>query len=303
MNIDNFDKDEKRKAMWLGSITGDAFVLGGHWIYDLKKLESAFPDYDRPQQPLPDSYHKNKKLGDQTHYGDQTRHLWEYLAENQGVYDPDKYRKEWMKFIAEFNGYMDGASRESLTALKNNIQFGSSSDELGGTARLAAVYYWMEDSEQALAAAIDQSRMTHDSQKATAITVLISLALEILLAESGSESSSTVWDALDQSRIKMVAENKFEMKQISDSFEAARVQNDLSARSIARNLGQSCHAHHALPAIMAILKQTEDYKSAMKLNVMVGGDSASRAMIIGALLGAKSGMDCIPQDWLTVLRD
>ena len=301
MNTQKLSKSDKRNAIWLGSLAGDAFVLGGHWIYDLDKLHASFPDYSSPQAPLPDSFHKNKKRGDQTHYGDQACHLWQFLKDSGGNYDPDLYRKEWIRFITKYDGYMDKASKESLTALKNDLQFGSASEELGGTARVAAVYHWIEDSEQALAAAIDQSRMTHNSQQATGITFLIAKALEILLKENDNESPSSVFEALDRVRVQMLAEDKYDMKLISDSFDAANAQADISAGSIAKALGQSCHAGHALPVILAVLKQPDDYQKAMKQNIMIGGDSATRAMIIGALLGAKLGTKAIPQEWLDLM--
>lgn len=303
MNTNNLSKTGRRNALWLGSIAGDAFVLGGHWIYDLDKLKSSFPDYSKPQNPLPDSFHKNKKLGDQTHYGDQARHLWQNLAANNGVYDPDGYREDWVRFMSSYDGYMDGASKESSAALKKDLLFGSGSDELGGTARIAAIYYWLEESEQALVSAIDQSRMTHDNRQATAITVLIAQALQILLDEPETGSQMSVFEALNKARVQMVANDEYDMKLINDSFVAVNGQKDFSAEAIAKNFGQSCHAKHALPVLLAVLKQTEDYREAMKLNVMIGGDSATRAMIIGALIGAKLGTEAILQEWIDIMRD
>lgn len=303
MNTNNLSKTGRRNALWLGSIAGDAFVLGGHWIYDLDKLKSSFPDYNKPQNPLPDSFHKNKKLGDQTHYGDQARHLWQNLAANNGVYNPDSYREDWVRFMSSYDGYMDGASKESSAALKKDLLFGSGSDELGGTARIAAIYYWLEESEQALVSAIDQSRMTHDNRQATAITVLIAQALQILLDEPETGSQMSVFEALNKARVQMVANDEYDMKLINDSFVAVNGQKDFSAEAIAKNFGQSCHAKHALPVLLAVLKQTEDYREAMKLNVMIGGDSATRAMIIGALIGAKLGTEAILQEWIDIMRD
>ena len=273
--------------------------MGGHWIYDLDKLHAHFPDYSSPQAPLPDSFHKSRNLGDQTHYGDQARHLWQLLSDNDGKYDPDRYRRQWIVFMTRYDGYMDKASKESLISLQNDEPFGSDSEELGGTARLAAIYYWVDDAKQALAAAIDQSKMTHNSQQATSITVLIAKALEKLLDASGSESYLSVFEVLDMVRKQMISEDEYDMKLINESFGKANAQEDLSARSIAEKLGQSCHARHALPAILAVLRQKDDYKQMMKLNVRIGGDSASRAMIIGALLGAKLGTKAIPQEWIT----
>jgi ADP-ribosylglycohydrolase len=303
MNINNINKTGRRNALWLGSIVGDAFVLGGHWIYDVEKLKSSFPDYNKPQNPLPGTYHKSKKLGDQTHYGDQARHLWQFLSENNGIYDPDRYREAWLRFMNRYDGYMDGASRETISALQSDLLFGSGSDELGGTARIAAIYYWLEDAQQAIISAIDQSRMTHDSRQATAITVLIASALQTILDKPENESQLSVFETLNMARIQMVTDDEYDMNLINEAFDTANSLQDFTAEAIAENLGQSCHAKHALPVILAVLKHTEDYQEAMKLNVMIGGDSATRAMIIGALLGAKYGIKVIPQEWIDVIRD
>ena len=303
MNTKNLNKTGTRKALWLGSIAGDAFVLGGHWIYDVDKLKSKFPDYSKPQNPLADTFHKNKKLGDQTHYGDQARHLWQQLADNGGVYDPDHYREDWLRFMSSYQGYMDGASKDTYSALQNDLLFGSGSDELGGSARIAAIYYWLEDAQQAIISAIDQSRMTHDNRQATAITVLVALALQKIIDSQDDGADISVFEALEKAKTQMVAEAEYDMKLIIESFDTANSLQDFSAEAIAKNLGQSCHAKHALPVMLAVLKHTDDYQEAMKLNVMIGGDSATRAMIIGALLGAKHGESAIPQEWIDVMRD
>ncbi len=292
MNIAKFNKSDQRQALWLGSITGDAFVLGGHWIYDLTQLKANFPTYTQPHDPLPGSYHKQKKAGDQTHYGDQARHLWHYLAANQVSYDPAQYRQEWLEFMSSYKGYMDRASKDSLSALKAGHQYGSASNELGGTARLAAIYYWLEDPHKALAAAEDQSRMTHDSPEARAITRLVAKALQLVL-----DQGLSAFAALDQAR------DQTEIKLVGDSFNAVKELTDFSADSIAKNLGQTCHAKHALPATLAVLKTCKDYRQAMQLNVMIGGDSAARALIIGAFLGAAEGTKAIPPDWYKIMAD
>lgn len=301
MNISDYNQTDKRKAQWLGSILGDAFVLGGHWIYDLKKLRTNFPVYDTLQQPLNDTFHKNKNLGDQTHYGDQARHLWQFMQEHEGRYEPTQYRQAWLTFLSDYKGYIDSASRDTRSALKRDKPYGSSSDELGGTARLAAVYYWLDQPEEALDAAVDQSRMTHDNPKATAITALFAHALQRLLLETTDEK--TAMQALQEAKQILALEKDYEVSLIERSFDSANRLTDRSADQIASQLGQSCHAHHALPAILAVLLETENYVDAMKLNVMIGGDSATRAMIIGALLGARFGMQAIPVDWLNKLRD
>jgi ADP-ribosylglycohydrolase len=54
--------------------------------------------------------------------------------------------------------------------------------------------------------------------------------------------------------------------------------------------------------ILAVLLTTSRYCDALPLNARIGGDSATRSMIIGAILGAKNGMSDLPVEWLGVLK-
>ncbi len=296
MDINKIKKTGKRKGLWLGSITGDLFSLGGHWIYDLDILNAQFPHYDKPQEPLEDTFHKTKMLGDLTHYGDQALHLWQHLADHAGHYDPAAYRKAWFKYMKQYSGYLDKASRDSLVALEKKHPFGSSSRELGATARIAAIYYWIEEPAAALAAALDQSKMTHNSEVATAVSYLTARTLQNLLdVPDGTEPS--VFAELEKIKDLMIAEKTLDMALLVDSFAVVKELEELSAPSIAKTLGQTCDVSHGLPTLLAVLKATEDYRQAMELNVMIGGDSAARAMVLGALIGAKSGAEAVPTDW------
>jgi len=67
---------EKRiKGAVLGSFVGDALALGVHWIYNPKKIESTHGRVNDYVNPDRNQYHKVKKIGDLTYYGDQTLEL------------------------------------------------------------------------------------------------------------------------------------------------------------------------------------------------------------------------------------
>lgn len=291
------DRRERKKAMLLGSFLGDAFVLGAHWIYNVRMIESHFGDYAEPQEPLPGSYHKGKHLGDYTHYGDQALLLSEYLKERRGAYTEEGWRETWRRHMAGYRGYMDKATKESLEAFDRGESRGSASDELGGAARLAPVLYWVEDPWAALEAAVSQSAVTHNSAPSLAATALFARMTLRCLEDAAVELRQALRDSL--SAMKREGQDTALLEAYMEKASAAV---GLSAADMAAVLGQSCHAEHAIPVIMAILLGESDYRPAMQLNARVGGDSATRGMILGAILGARNGMADLPESWLKAVK-
>jgi len=50
-------------------------------------------------------------------------------------------------------------------------------------------------------------------------------------------------------------------------------------------------------SIHALLKHPDDFESAILATLRAGGDSAGRASMIGAWLGAHLGINAIPKAW------
>ena len=68
-------------------------------------------------------------------------------------------------------------------------------------------------------------------------------------------------------------------------------------------LGQGCDLINALPASILVLRRhSDDFREAMIQNAMAGGDSATRGIFIGAVLGYMHGPDAIPAEWRTSLN-
>ncbi|HSO10397.1 MAG TPA: ADP-ribosylglycohydrolase family protein, partial [Desulfoprunum sp.] len=58
----------------------------------------------------------------------------------------------------------------------------------------------------------------------------------------------------------------------------------------------------ALPAaVHLILRYETDLRQALIENVMAGGDSAARGLVVGMILGAAGGPAAIPPEWLADL--
>jgi ADP-ribosylglycohydrolase len=78
-------------------------------------------------------------------------------------------------------------------------------------------------------------------------------------------------------------------------------QNKRSAPTIKTifQFGQSCDTRGAFPAVIHLITRYENnLQDALIENVMAGGDSAARGMVVGMILGAHLGMKAIPGIWL-----
>ena len=296
---------EIRRQLFMGSLIGDAFALGTHWIYDIDRIEALFKPELGLQEPPADTFHPGKHRGDQTHYGDQTLMLYQFLRMHAGHYDGEAFRQFWLDQMKTYQGYRDMATRESIALLESGHPYGYASDELGGAARIAAILYWIEDPQEAFSAAVDQARLTHQRAESLLVTDLFArTAIRLLRGEPG-----TIMDVLrsvrDERAAQLVqADSDDVLVQVGASiqyFDQALANAldclDCSPRETAMRLGQSCHAEHALPVMLNILARDVDYRESLRINSLIGGDSAARAMLIGLLLGIRAKPDEIPETW------
>jgi ADP-ribosylglycohydrolase len=75
------------------------------------------------------------------------------------------------------------------------------------------------------------------------------------------------------------------------------------SRTVIRQFGQMCGVAAALPgAVHLVLRYPDDLRTALIENVMAGGDSAARGLVVGMLLGARLGEEAIPESWLRGMR-
>jgi ADP-ribosylglycohydrolase len=67
--------------------------------------------------------------------------------------------------------------------------------------------------------------------------------------------------------------------------------------------GQMCEIHAGFPSVIHLIAKYENsLRDGLVENVMAGGDSAGRGLMVGMILGAYGGPDAIPQKWLTELK-
>lgn len=267
---------KKLQAMLWGAFYGDAYSLGAHWIYDTQLIKNSNLDFSICQDPI-SSYHPTKKAGDFTHYGDQMLWLLEHVS-TEDKFSLVAFGQKWKEYMDGYEGYIDGASKHTIDKLKDSSNYlacGSSSSDLSVVGRMFPIIYKHHDSLLELQESIKlHTIFTHMNKDLVNSSAFFAEVVMALL--NGVSLSKTI----DESS-----------KHFGDNIQAWTLQAkgvlDLNTNEAILKLGQSCGVSGAFAStIYLLLKYEHNFDLALKENVMAGGDSAARGMIIGALLGA-----------------
>nr|WP_320011590.1 ADP-ribosylglycohydrolase family protein [uncultured Desulfobulbus sp.] len=283
------------KAMVLASLAADSLALGAHWMYDTSQIDQKFGRVEELSAPDESSFHKRKERGDFTHYGDQTMVLLESIADFGGFSQKDFFEK-WQALFADYSGYLDKATKTTLENRAQGLsldQCGSKSSDLGGAARIAPlVYRYSGDLDGLLSAVREQTLLTHNNPATLAGAEFLARVVVQVLA--GATPAAAVEAALEEG----VNDLDLDIR-LRSALDSANKES----RTVIKQYGQMCGIAAALPgAVHLILRYPDDLKTALVENVMAGGDSAARGLVVGMILGATLGWEAIPQSWLTSMR-
>jgi ADP-ribosylglycohydrolase len=282
---------EKAKGMVLGSFVGDSLALGVHWIYSTERIVRQFGRVEDLLQPQSNSYHKTKSRGDFTNCGDQAYVLLESLAVCK-KFKLEDFSGRWLDVFSDYRGYVDQSMRGTLQnyALgKGPLESGSLSNDLSGAARIAPLIYSLKGDLDGLVDACRlQTAMTHSN----ALTIEASefLARVCFLVLQGSPPSDAVWQTTGES---------FADTRISGWVKDGYASRDKDSVEAIVGFGQNGVVPEAFPGMIhLIMKYENDPGEALIQAVMAGGDSASRAMAVGMVLGAHLGAGAFPGKWV-----
>ena len=288
---------ERHAGLLYGALVGDALTLAAHWEYDQQELASRWGRVTDFQSPAPDGYHAGKEAGDQTHYGDQALVLMKSLEACGGNFVMEDFAHRWRKFAEESKAYHDHATNDTLAHLREGrglTRAGSDSTELGGVSRIGPLLVALRNEEKPviLGAVRAQTALTHAPPQVRDAAEFVAHAVFLLLR--AVTIPSALRDAAGFPYRVLPAENY---------LRRAEETRSLSALEAVEELGASCPLDKALPSSLAILlRHPDDLENALTENVMAGGDSAARGMVIGTLLGAAHGRRSLPERWSSSLR-
>lgn len=293
--------DRCQGAVW-GQFVGDAACLGSHWIYDLAELARRFPGgLQGFEAPAAGHYHAGKMPGEFTHYGDGALVMLRSVAE-LGRFDPADFGRRFVElFGGAYGGYLDHATRETLVHYRAfraaqpdapyAFQDGADDDQPATATRLVPVVI-AHLADGALNEAVTAAtRVCQNNGRAVAYMKCHALILRRLF--QGEKLEGAVLAAG-----RAMEHDPAYGAELRDKIETACDSLPLEVGEVTRRFGQSCPLASSFPAaIHCAIRHDGDFAAAILATAAAGGDSAGRAALIGAWLGARHGLAGVPAAW------
>ena len=297
------------RAAVLGALTADAGSLGLHWLYDAGRLRElqrggrlVFRSPDAASYAGVAGYfaHAGKQAGDLSPYGESCRLMLSHLARWGGVFQRQAYKQEWLACVGPggtWVGYADRPTRRTVVRLLSCATpddypavSGVDDDQLPALECVPALVACHRGGFDTLMRVVQQAvAVTHDDPVARAAAHACALALHQVVSglglaqalAAGAEAAGPVLRPL--------------------LFQALATPT-LDPQAASARFGMPCHLPQGLPVLFHIAMRAASYQEAVEANILAGGDSCGRSLMLGALRAATAAVrgegNAVPQDWL-----
>jgi hypothetical protein len=279
----------RQASALMGALVADAAGLGLHWIYDVDRIAEitkdrspAFTPIDAKNYDGVPAYfaHAARRDGQLSQYGETLALAMRSIHDNDG-FDVAAYQTAYTNHFGpggSYIGYIDRPTRGTLANIANEQTdpSGVDDDQHPAIATLPAIVAKYGRDKTQITSAMEVTNVNEAARHygrlfaSTLTTVTSGFSLTDAL-EAAAKSEPLLQSALNS-------------------------QEDSIAYG--ETTGRACHLHQGMPLSWHILANTKNYTEAVETNIKAGGDSAGRALIIGALSGASYGLIDIPQIWL-----
>ncbi len=204
------------------------------------------------------------------------------------------FSERWGAMWGGYGGYVDHATKETLGRLGTGAgRSEEGSKELGGAARVAPLLAAMAGGsvDASVAAARAQTGFTHGSPLAGDVAEFLTrVVFRVLDGEKPREA------------VRAIGAVDFAVLDLGTMAAKVAEVNSMNVGPAADALGLGCPIPSALPVTLMLLdRYGDDFELALVENVMAGGDSAARGLVLGMILGASCGVDAIPDGWIDEL--
>lgn len=257
------------------ALVSDALALGPHWVYDQEKLARLYPKGLHQFTDPVSSYHPNRKAGQHTHYGDQTRWLASSIEKN-GSYQFEKWQQDWLSAIQQYDGFLDGASKATLA---HKAQSPSESNDLGGASRIAPILDTELPLDHLITAVRSQTKLTHGDPSVSDCAEFFARAVRAL------EDGASILEAFE------IASETSHSEKLNPAASLQKITSlEGDHLNISSTLGLGCHLPDAFDLTLYLaLRPDASFGSTLSENALCGGDSAARAMVLAVLFAARDG--------------
>ena len=337
--MNNISKEEAIKGAFYGAIVGDALCLGSHYEYDAQKIYEAYgkkpiEKFMSPGEQMGGTthgigwgernYHPGKKAGGTTDYGDYNILVLEHLAatsEPKREFDVQALIPHWMnRFENGWGSWICTMTKETYAQVKQGVPV----ERLGGISNAMAIRhvaaYGYYDTEEEIASVARKAMFTHRSEEALSGGEFFArVTYRVINGEAPNDAIENVAVTMSpfiQNKVKQAIAKYQEATDENSSLYKEKFADDLALTSMAKlwdigrsepiRVGKASPTEGTLPgSVYFILKyfdKEDGLNRALAANAMVGGDNASRAIAIGMVLGAYSGVGSIKKEWLESLE-
>ena len=275
------------KDLVLATLVADSYCLGSHWIYDETQLKDLKIDWENLSKACA-IWHKDTNPGDFTHYGDQAFYLYKFL-QNKESFDINDYVKYWQEKMSIYNGYIDGATRDTMLNLESGqeVPCGSESHDLSIIGQITPLLLVSSTKEEFLKNVELFVKTTHNNTTVVeGANFFATVLLEVLEGADIMDSIVNTKEKYSRTIQTWVQEGVASKEE--DSFDAIR------------RFGPACGIEDGFAGVIHILEKYSNFKEAMINNAKAGGDNSARGMIIAMLLVARYGAAKIPPAWTSI---
>ena len=219
----------------------------------------------------------------------------ESLLDKQG-FDPEDLSQRYVDWIVSKRAR--GYGRTTLLAVQN-ILSGKTWAESGvpgsygnGTAMRAAPFgvYFRRDLNLLKEVVKIDSAITHLSEEAEAGALAIALSSAYAVNNEDNDLLSKIVPQLPNSQVK---------KTLS-GLDALITSHNINPAQALRVLGTKADVRQTVPAALYCYLKFDNYSDAVFAAIKAGGDTDTTAAVVGALFGAKLGMNGISNDFYSV---
>jgi len=296
----------KRKiSSIIGAVVADAASLPLEWIYKDTDMQDIVGDKNPEFWPESKCPFYTVPTGSLSCYGDELVTGLESLADKDGNFDLVHLQKSIVnKFGAPDSPYqialakraakvypvpgpwINGGVIKSLANMKEGVKPPGSADceDNDGLAVSLPGFLLKPDPVQTL----ETANLLTTYKVATDHLAVQTAILENYL------------DHVDKPVKAALHKFSADLPVISQEMEAvlAAVEAGEQVKEIVAKFGKACGLPGSFQGALASLLICEDYVTAVRKNILAGGDCNSRSILIGACLGAKLGVEAIPMEWI-----
>lgn len=271
-----------------GALVADAAALGLHWLYDQEHLARvASSGSVLFRQPDANVYagvkgffaQGGRVAGQLSHYGESARLVGQLYRSNR--YSTAAHRASFLQSFGPcgtFCGYADRPTKALIGHMLSSTDdvkdpSGIDDDQMPGLCPVAGAFA----GQQSVQAAIKAVQVISTNTQVMDSTQIIYTCLESLL------EGVALIDAL---ALAATSGSGDIHRQLQDALSLTPYQ----PQEAAVQFGLACHVPQGMPVVWHLLNHAESFETAVYDNVLCGGDSCGRAMILGAIAGVAFGV-------------